>query len=148
MLSTEKIGTESLARKRAYTKQWQRDNPGYWKKYRLENPEKHRTAHRRWYAANKGTYAPVRKERYYALKARVYEVLGNVCNLCGFKDHRALQIDHVENNGYKERQAKLRTVSFYIKIIKNGTDGYQLLCANCNWIKRAEVEKAARDWSK
>ncbi|MEK7178047.1 MAG: hypothetical protein AAB721_00070, partial [Patescibacteria group bacterium] len=50
-------------------------------------------------------------------------------------DYRALQIDHILGNGSKERK-KNNTTKIYHKIVNKQTKGYQLLCANCNWIKR------------
>lgn len=64
--------------------------------------------------------------------------LGNVCVWCGFSDSRALHIDHIDGGGHKER----RTISehkFQQKVLVS-TPGveYQLLCANCNTIKKVE----------
>jgi hypothetical protein len=72
----------------------------------------------------------------------VLQFLGNICVRCGFHDSRALQIDHkngggcadIRNNGAHAR---------YQKIYNNPTD-YQILCANCNWIKRAERREVPR----
>ena len=72
-------------------------------------------------------------------KLNLFEFLGKKCLHCGFTDHRALQIDHVFGGGSKSRKEK-RIVSYkaYSKIIKENPQEYQLLCANCNWIKRHE----------
>ena len=71
-------------------------------------------------------------------RAQSIALLGSACGKCGFRDVRALQIDHVYGGGASERQ---RDTAFYNKVIRSvkAMDGrYQLLCANCNWIKRAE----------
>jgi len=51
----------------------------------------------------------------------------------------ALQLDHINGGGYKEHQ-RLGVSGgdgFYRWLIKNNyPEGYQVLCANCNWIKR------------
>lgn len=61
------------------------------------------------------------------------------CVRCGFTDIRALQIDHVNGGGSKERkQAKKGIYKHILDKIKNGSKEYQVLCANCNWIKRCE----------
>lgn len=71
------------------------------------------------------------------------DVLGNVCCRCGFEDARALQIDHINGGGVQE----LRSISYYKLykwIIENCDDArekYQILCANCNWIKRHENDE-------
>lgn len=65
------------------------------------------------------------------------------CKRCGFSDIRALSIDHIKGNGAKER----RTIGmpkgggdFFYRWLKkqNYPEGYQVLCMNCQWIKRSE----------
>lgn len=59
-------------------------------------------------------------------------------NRCLSHEHRALQIDHVHGHGTKELK-KLSLNCGYLKKVLADTEGnYQLLCANCNWIKRSE----------
>lgn len=70
------------------------------------------------------------------LRKAVVVLLGGRCLWCGFSDVRALQIDHINGGGNKESK-KLRSAGIYRKIIQ-GAKGYQLLCANCNWIKRVQ----------
>jgi hypothetical protein len=57
----------------------------------------------------------------------------------GCIDTRCLQVDHVKGNGAELRKNKSEwgTV-FYRKVLKTVPgEEYQLLCANCNWIKRS-----------
>lgn len=80
-----------------------------------------------------------RNDGLYA-KTKLYELMGGVCCRCGFSDHRALQIDHINGGGCTELKSLDRKK--YIKIVSDsflsGEKKYQLLCANCNWIKRFE----------
>lgn len=82
--------------------------------------------------------------RLYAQKIRkeALEALGGKCVRCGFNDRRALQIDHIGGHGAKDIQGNGGYNSIYLrKVIKSflvGEGIYQLLCANCNWIKRSE----------
>lgn len=62
--------------------------------------------------------------------------MGGVCVRCGYGDARALQIDHVDGGGRKENLAT-HTAAFYRKVRENA-EAFQLLCANCNVIKRIE----------
>lgn len=62
--------------------------------------------------------------------------LGGVCVHCGFSDPRALQIDHISGGGNQERNT-IGRFAICRKIASGDTDGYQILCANCNWIKRS-----------
>jgi hypothetical protein len=71
---------------------------------------------------------------------RAIEVLGGKCIKCGFIDIRALQIDHIHGGGLKELR-KNGNYAIYYKIVKDpekAKEDYQVLCANCNWIKRFE----------
>lgn len=87
-----------------------------------------------------------RKKNYareYLRKSRaaVLEALGGKCLRCGFNDRRALQIDHVNGGGSKERKEKGFKQEFHKHVLNSfikGENRYQLLCANCNWIKRFE----------
>jgi hypothetical protein len=89
-----------------------------------------------------------RLQREYAakLRASVLLLLGGKCIKCGFDDPRALQIDHIEGNGNEDRKS-VKGMSFHKKVleeISKGNKKYQLLCANCNWIKRAENKELYR----
>lgn len=73
-------------------------------------------------------------------RKKLMDLLGNKCKKCGFSDYRALQIDHINGGGIKER-ALFNTKDFHrhvLRSLENNEDKYQLLCANCNWIKRYE----------
>lgn len=75
------------------------------------------------------------------LRREVLYLLGNRCVRCGFEDQRALQIDHIKGGGTAEQRdigstQLLRRVRAAWNSGDRGT--YQLLCANCNWIKRHE----------
>lgn len=66
-------------------------------------------------------------------------MLGGKCCRCGFADRRALQIDHVNGGGKSELLKYGGGSSTYLKKVLSAPAGiYQLLCANCNWIKRWE----------
>jgi hypothetical protein len=69
------------------------------------------------------------------LRAAIFALLGDICVQCGFADKRALQIDHKHGGGCKER----KRIGDYkvLKRVLEHPEEYQILCANCNWIKRA-----------
>lgn len=81
-------------------------------------------------------------------KNEIHLMLGGECIKCGFSDTRALQIDHIKGGGYKERKGYNTNPKEYyrniLKSIKNKENKYQLLCANCNWIKRFENNEIRR----
>lgn len=78
-----------------------------------------------------------KREHYRLLRLKVLALLGDKCIICGFSDERALQIDHVNSDGFKER--KISGTTFFYHVLNNlESERYQILCANCNWIKRRE----------
>lgn len=85
------------------------------------------------------------------LREKVIQALGGRC--CSFNCHwqnedgtlgcddpRVLQLDHPNGGGSKDR--KLRTWSQIYKDALENPCNYNLLCANCNWIKRVERREA------
>ena len=86
-----------------------------------------------------------RKDREDALRA-----FGKVeCAKCGFSDRRALHIDHINGGGNQERK-KFKDPNKYHKHICKNVSNYQLLCANCNFIKKHEEQekrKSKNDWN-
>jgi len=71
------------------------------------------------------------------VRQQIIEKLGGKCTECGFSDWRALHIDHVQNGGTKHRKKSTNLFAYYKEIFATlDTEAYQLLCANCNQIKR------------
>ena len=58
----------------------------------------------------------------------------------GCKDTRCLQIDHKFGGGSRERKQLGGDAQrkIYKAVLQDEVGKFQLLCANCNWIKRAE----------
>jgi hypothetical protein len=72
-------------------------------------------------------------------RKKMIQKLGGRCMRCGYDDWRALQIDHVLGGGTKElRVMGGNKRKYYQEVLLNNNGKYQLLCANCNWIKRYE----------
>lgn len=88
------------------------------------------------------------RNRRNAQRKNALEALGNKCVKCGFSDRRALQIDHVNGNGHSERESRSHRYAedaIYRRAIE-GDPNLQLLCANCNWIKRHENNEQYRPY--
>ena len=84
------------------------------------------------------------------LRTAVIDMYGNECIKCGYSDPRALQIDHVTAAGVYNKSGShkkgMNPISYMKHLMKSEsvTSGlYQILCANCNWIKRYEHGEAA-----
>lgn len=107
---------------------------------RKNNPETYRQSQRNCYFRNRDKNNARVKKNNWELKMAVVKVFGGKCAKCGYsKDIRAFQVDHVNSNGKMERKVLgLNTSKIYRKIVRGETEGYQLLCANCNLIKRFE----------
>ena len=69
------------------------------------------------------------------------------CLKCGFTDIRALSIDHINGNGNKHRKSIGCYGSQFYTWLKNHNYpvGYQVLCMNCNFIKRFEQREDVRN---
>lgn len=78
-------------------------------------------------------------------RLKLIKFLGGKCIKCNFSDYRALQVDHINGGGVKElREFGSRHPRKYLAIIKENPDKYQLLCANCNWIKKYEKNEIVK----
>lgn len=89
----------------------------------------------------KNARTPERRNLRRKQRIIVVESLGGVCTLCEVNDFRVLQIDHIEGGGIKDRDSYAAASVYYKKVAENYLNDlgkYQLLCANCNWIKRYE----------
>lgn len=73
--------------------------------------------------------------RRQAYRLQIFDKLGHQCKHCGFADKRALQIDHVFG-GSKHGKLDGIDIALYKKVLADTTGRFQILCANCNWIKR------------
>ena len=122
------------------------------KRYNERNPGKKAKALRKKRAANRDFFNEYARFQYKkniekvkmqkAKRWQIYRLavitkMGGECVRCGFSDYRALQIDHINGGGVREIREKGQYHSSK-EILKGNTDKYQLLCANCNWIKRYE----------
>lgn len=89
------------------------------------------------------------KEKRREVRTEILSLLGKQCVLCGYDaDVRALQIDHVDGGGGIERKRFSNLEQYYRHILQTLRSDerrrYQLLCANCNAIKRMESKECER----
>jgi len=133
----------------AYGKKWREENKEkiklLRKKYKesgrykivsdlYKKTDAYKVSREKYYKKTKGQYRLARKKR----RDDCYDAMGGKCSKCGFNDYRALQIDHINGDGKKERKFICRD-NYYPNVLKSflaGEKRYQLLCCNCNWIKR------------
>lgn len=136
----------------------------YWQEYYQQHKEKLKTYARSYYQEHReeAIAKSVIKARKHRKEHREYYLKANrrvkeqvlthygggklACLHCGITDIRVLTIDHIYNNGYKERQTKWRGgVSLYYAL-RGGKfpEGYQTLCFNCQWIKELDNREQKR----
>lgn len=73
------------------------------------------------------------------VKLEVFSLYGSRCCQCGFCDVRALQLDHIKGHPDRQRGSYGRgSTGLYVRILKGKipASSFQLMCANCNSIKR------------
>jgi hypothetical protein len=105
-----------LRNTKEYQNQWYKKHPEYFK-----TPERLKYKSEYYY------------NRYRSTKDKLFDILGRQCSICGFNDIRALQIDHINGGGVKQGRSYYKHINDPDIKLK-----LQVLCANCNWIKRAE----------
>ena len=106
-----------------------------------------------YYSENRERALSYMKNRRKMIKQHVFEQMGGKCVLCGYKENfNALVIDHVNGDGFLEpnrfkRKWGIRNATStknhtgYNGVLVSylrGDGKYQLLCANCNQIKKIE----------
>jgi hypothetical protein len=71
---------------------------------------------------------------------------GLSCAICGYNsDIRALDIDHINNDGYLDRKrlggVPSKIVKYYLTYPEIVKTNLQILCSKCNWKKRLKILK-------
>lgn len=92
-------------------------------RYREMNPEKVLTYNARW-----------RRKFFGVLRAEMIAAYGGRCACCGEAEPIFLDLDHVHNDGKRDRAIRGNGQRLIVWLKANGwpRDRYQLLCSNCN----------------
>jgi len=135
-----------------YQRLWRKNNPDKVKQYnkakywrdKTEKPERlvrKKITAKIWFQKNRNRHREYQRkwaqDKLYSIKEKIFDKLGHCCKICGFSDKRALCIDHVDGGGYKELRS-MSVFQYYKKVLEDTTGKYQIMCHNCNWIKRSE----------
>jgi hypothetical protein len=117
-----------------YQQDWQKRHPDRWRqihdranaKYQRDRHDKALASRTRWHRRMRG---------------ELMAFLGGRCVTCGFDNPLALHVDHINDDGHLE--GRNRYLGKVFKLMKTDRDEvrrrYQILCANCNEIKRMSV---------
>ena len=134
-----------------YNKVWYLENKakklGQSVKQYLKNREHLLDLRHERYLRQRADTSKIDHERYIKTRNEVIQALGGKCvnpyNLFPHpdwcNDSACLQVDHVHGGGRKEVKKFPNSLSFYkyvLEQVKLGSKEYQLLCGNCNLIKR------------
>lgn len=121
--------------------------PEAWKRYYLRHRHELIEKSKDWDRKHRSIATASDRRYWKTIRKTITELLGSQCaNPYGqhdkpYTDERALQIDHVNGGGRKAAKQFKNRYSYHLSIIKEiraGSKDYQLLCANCNWIKKCE----------
>jgi len=110
--------------------------------------EAHARYSRTYYHKHRLELVEYKYARAVALKIEVLTHYGKgecACVVCKYNNLDALSIDHINGNGNVHRQTLGNNQTgnhFYLWLKRNGyPEGYQTLCMNCQWIKRAKYRE-------
>jgi hypothetical protein len=115
--------------------------------WRKKNYVKYRGYQQAYYLRSHDTISASRHKMYDSNKQALLELLGSKCSNpnClisgGCIDIRCLQFDHVNGGGGLDRKKFTRSSQFFRYYLNHPEEAklkLQILCANCNWIKRFE----------
>jgi hypothetical protein len=108
------------------------------RKWRLEHPDYMKNYIKNWCNENKESWNKIIRRSMMKLRLKLFDILGHVCVRCGYDiDIRALQFDHINNNG-KEERSKSSFLNYYTKHPEEARKKLQVLCANCNVLKEMD----------
>jgi hypothetical protein len=111
------------------------------REYKRKNREKGAEYQRVQYERNPLQFRLRRVKYNEERRAKLFAILGGAkCAVCGFLDVRALQIDHIKGKGLQDARrfsSRDSLSSYYLNHPEEAKEKLQVLCANCNWIKRA-----------
>lgn len=112
------------------------------KLYRDKHKDDIKRKQQLWYVLNKGN---IRKDRLFQ-RLMLIDLLSYgrfSCGYCAYdSDFRALEIDHKNSDGGKDRSRfknQTEMILYYLSNIDEAFERLQILCSNCNRIKRHEM---------
>lgn len=115
----------------------------YMREWRAKNPEKakiiSRNGNATWRKRRPVEYRKSANAYNDRIRDVIFQFFGEQCVKCGFTDRRALQMDHINGRGRDDHRMGLN--QRYKLVVEQPDEAkakFQILCANCNTIKRVE----------
>lgn len=78
-------------------------------------------------------------KRQFRLRLSLIKMLGGKCVKCGIDNPFLLCFDHINGDGYQDR--KSRSSNGLLASIARPPERFQLLCHNCNYLKKLENQE-------
>lgn len=122
-----------------YYKEHSKEKIAYINDWNKNNKKKLLLYHKKYQKEYRKTHGY--KNRHTEQRMKLLQLLGNKCIRCGFSDSRALQFDHIDDDGYLDKinlKSTRGMMYFYYRNPEIAKKKLQIMCANCNWIKRFE----------
>lgn len=140
-------GYKTREKQREQHYNWQHQNPDKRKNYNEAYYNKNQDRLKRTEAIRNYMALGKRRKQKEQLKIKVLTYYGNgklACIICGEGRLACLSIHHIDNNGAEHRKdIKGKDICAWL-VQNNYPLGYQTLCMNDQWIKRAEYGKTHR----
>jgi len=96
----------------------------------------------KWYQSNKEKHCEKTTKNRANYKEQLFDILGHECIRCNHTDKRALQFDHINGGGRADQKKRGGSMlRYYAKRPLTALLTLQVLCANCNWVKRYEEKE-------
>lgn len=134
-----------------YQREWRRVNKDKYRQQKIrqnisqierrkQNPEPFKIIAKRTYYKNKERILKTHSDYLIIIRVKIHKILNHSsCVFCGFSIWSALQFDHINGGGNKMRREFNSGRAMYRYYIKNpeiARKELQVVCANCNFIKR------------
>lgn len=154
LASWKRYRDKNKEKRQEQRKEWAKKNPEKMQHYAQMDYLKHTDAYKERAKKSSEARKSVDPEIFLEMnrmskrraKMQLFKLLGGRCCKCGFSDDRALQVDHIDAQPLP-RATGLRGGEKLYRAILNGAfplSDFQLLCANCNSIKRFENGEGCR----
>lgn len=151
-------------RYRQYQRDWRMKNTDKSRRYEKTKRSRHRTQllikSKNYYIKNKDQ----ERNRKSGAHRQLLIMLGGQCvctrhdcwhiGFCGLADVRLLHLDHIHGDGVQDRGKHGRftsntpMVNYYLRHPNEAKDRLQVLCANCNWLKRFHNNEIPKKYQK
>lgn len=140
-------GYKTREKQREQHLKWRRANPEKVKQHNQAYYIKHKERIKRVEAIRNYMRLGKRRQQREQLKVRVLTHYGNgklACVVCGESRLVCLSIDHLNNKGAEHRKKIGNDIYIWLEE-NNYPSGFQTLCMNDQWIKKAEYSKTNRE---